>query len=63
MQEPTVKLEVTVNELNVILIGMSKLSIEVAIGTFNKVQQQAEQQLGKPNSNQLQSPLSDKVLN
>jgi hypothetical protein len=63
MQEQTVRLEVTVNDLNIILGGMAKLPIEMAIGAFNKVQQQAEQQLGKPNSNQLQGPLSDKVLN
>jgi hypothetical protein len=63
MQENTVKLELSVNDLNIVLAGIAKLPIEAAYGTFNSIQQQAEQQLGKPNSNQLQGPLANKVLN
>jgi hypothetical protein len=63
MQEQTVKLEVNVNDLNIILAGVAKLPIEAAYGTFTSIQQQAEQQLGKPNTNQLQGPLSNKVIN
>ncbi len=63
MQEQKVKLEVNVNDLNIILAGVAKLPIEAAYGTFTSIQQQAEQQLGKPNTNQLQGPLSNKVIN
>jgi hypothetical protein len=63
MQEQTVKLEVSVNDLNIILAGVAKLPIEAAYGAFTNIQKQAEQQLGKPNSNQLTGPLSNKVLN
>ena len=63
MQEQTVKLEVSVNDLNIMLAGIAKLPIEAAYGTFTSIQKQAEQQLGKPNSNQLTGPLSNKVLN
>jgi hypothetical protein len=45
------------------LAGIAKLPIEAAYGTFTSIQQQAEKQLGKPNSNQLTGPLSNKVLN
>lgn len=62
-QENLVKLEVTVNDLNVMLAGIVKLPIEVGLATFNSINQQAEKQLGKPSSNQLQGPLSNKVLN
>ena len=61
MEQKTVTLNLTVNQLNVILSGMIKLPIEVGLETFNEIQQQAQQQLGNPTS--VSGPLSDKVIN
>ncbi len=60
-QERIVKLEVTVNELNAILMGLTKVELGLAISAWAKINQQAEQQLGKQNNN-LSGPLANKVL-
>lgn len=45
-----VTLELTVNQLNVILAGVIKLPIEAALETYTEVQKQAQRQLGdQPN--------------
>lgn len=56
----TVSLELTINQLNVILAGIVKLPIEVGLEVFNTIQQQAQAQLGTPTS--VNGPLSDKVI-
>jgi hypothetical protein len=56
--DKNVTLELNVNQLNVVLSGLAKLPIEVALEAFNTVQQQASSQLGQP-----KGPLSDKVMN
>lgn len=61
MEQKTVTLNLTVNQLNIVLSGMIKLPIEVGLDTFNEIQQQAQQQLGNPNLPA--GPLSDKVIN
>jgi hypothetical protein len=61
MNEQKVKLELSVQQLNVILSGIVKLPIEVAMDTFNEVQKQAQEQLGQPTRND--GPLANKVLN
>lgn len=58
--ENKVTLELTVNDLNVILAGLSKLPIEAALQTFDEVRNQAQQQLGQ--STQPEGPLADKVV-
>jgi len=58
--ENNVTLELSVQQLNVIIGGLAKLPIEVAIDTFQIVQQQAHAQLGQPTKPE--GPLSDKVI-
>lgn len=61
--EKTVKLELTINQLNAVLGGLVKLPIEVGLDAFNVVQQQAQQQLGPPNSSSApDGPLGNKVV-
>lgn len=49
----TVTLNLSINQLNVVLSGLAKLPIEVGIEAFTEVQKQAQAQLGDPNSNAL----------
>ena len=58
--EQKVTLELTIQELNVVLAGIAKLSLEVGLDTFNTVQQQARAQLGQPTN--VEVPLADKVV-
>ena len=60
-QEKTVKLEITVNELNAVLMGLTEVKLGQALSAWAKINQQAEQQLGKQNAN-VSGPLADKVL-
>jgi hypothetical protein len=55
-----IKLEVSVNQLNVILTGLAKLPLEMSLETFTFVRQQADSQLQQTNTD---GPLSSKVLN
>ena len=61
MNEPQVTLQLTVAQLNIIISGIVKLPIEVGLETFQEVNRQAEQQLGKPTFAP-QGPLSNKVV-
>lgn len=63
MNEQKLTLELSIQRLNIILSGLAKLPIEVALDTFQAVQQQAQEQLGQPGSNTPPGPLSDKVIN
>lgn len=56
-QEKQVTLQITINQLNVIMSGLVKLPIEIGLDTFQFVQQQANQQLGPA-----QGPMSSKVV-
>lgn len=47
--ENKITLDLTINELNIILTGLSKLPIEMALQTFDGVQKQAQQQLEQNN--------------
>ena len=58
--EQNVKLDLTIQQLNVIIAGLAKLPIEAGLETFNSVQQQAQAQLGQPSN--VQGPLADKVV-
>ena len=58
--EQQLKLELTIQQLNVIIAGLAKLPIEVGIETFNEVQKQAQSKLGQ--SSNVQGPLADKVV-
>ena len=58
--EQNVKLDLTIQQLNVIIAGLAKLPIEAGLETFNVVQQQAQTQLGQPSN--VQGPLADKVV-
>lgn len=49
----TVTLNLSINQLNVVLSGLAKLPIEIGIETFTEVQKQAQAQLGDPSSNAL----------
>ena len=57
--EQKVNLELTVNQLNVIINGLIKLPIEVGLETFNVVQQQVQQLNASANP---EGPLSDKIV-
>jgi hypothetical protein len=59
--EKKVNLELTVQQLNVILAALVKLPIEVGLETFDQVQKQAQQQLGSPSN--INGPLENKVIN
>jgi hypothetical protein len=59
--ENKVTLELTVQQLNVVLAALVKLPIDVGLQTFDEVQKQAQQQLGAPTS--LEGPLANKVVN
>ena len=61
MENQTISLELTIQQLNVILAGLAKLPIEVALETFNAVQQQAQSKLGPPAKTE--GPLANKVIN
>ena len=61
MENQTITLELTIQQLNIILAGLAKLPIEVALDTFNAVQQQARAKLGPPT--RTEGPLADKILN
>ena len=41
-------ISVTIDELNVLLAGLGKLPLEVAVAVFGKVKAQAESQLQEP---------------
>lgn len=62
MQNNTIKLEVSLDELNVIMSGVIKLPIEVGLNVFNKIDQQAKQQLNANNPAPT-GPLANKVVN
>lgn len=56
--ENTIKLEVNLNQLNVILTGLAKLPLEASLETFTVVRQQADKQMqGRP-----EGELADKVI-
>lgn len=55
----TVKLELSINQLNIIIAGLAKLPLEASLETFNVVKQQAEGQLKE---NRPEGPLADKVI-
>jgi hypothetical protein len=63
MNEQKLTLELNIQQLNTVLNGLAKLPIEVGLETFNSVQQQAQAQLGQPNSNTPPGPLSSEVVN
>jgi hypothetical protein len=63
MNEQKVTIELTIPHLNIVLNGIAKLPIDVALETFNLVQQQAQKQLGQPSSTMPPGPLSSKVIN
>lgn len=59
--ENKVNLELSVQELNIVLSGVAKLPIEMGLAVFNIIQKQADAQL-KPN-NVPTGPLSNRVIN
>jgi hypothetical protein len=64
-QEKQITLNLTINQLNIVLSGVVKLPIEMGLETFNAIQQQANQQLGAPTGNQpvAGSPISGALAN
>ncbi len=60
--ENTIRVEVTLNQLNVILAGLAKLPLETSLETFTIVRQQADQQV-QASSQRPEGPLSDKIIN
>lgn len=55
-----VTLELTIDQLNIVIAGLAKLPLEQAIDTFTVVRQQANAQLQPPAP---EGPLADKVIN
>lgn len=60
--ENTVKLELNVQNLNVILAALAKLPLEQSLETFMVIRNQAEKQLEQTNVT-AKGPLADKVIN
>jgi hypothetical protein len=60
--ETKVSLELTINQLNVVLAAVAKLPIEAGLDAFTAIQQQAQQQLGTPTAQTPPGPLADKVI-
>ena len=60
--DQTVKLELNVQMLNVVLAGLAKLPLEQSIDTFQVVRQQANEQLGQPGGPAPEGPLASKVV-
>lgn len=58
--DKNVKLELTVDQLNVVMLALSKLPLETVLQTFLEVQKQADAQL---RASRPAGPLSDKVFN
>ena len=58
--EKTVKIELTMEHLNVMMSALSELPIKNAINTFMEIQSQIDKQLSKPNA---EGPLSNKIVN
>lgn len=54
-----VTLELTIDQLNIIIAGLAKLPLENAIETFTVVREQANAQLQGPAP---EGPLADKVI-
>jgi len=58
--DKNVKLELTIDQLNIVMLGLSKLPLETVLATFTEVQRQADAQL---RAQRPEGPLSDKVVN
>ena len=58
--DKNVKLELTIDNLNVVLAGLSKLPLEISMATFMEVRKQAETQLDQQKP---EGPLASKVVN
>ena len=43
-----VTIELTIDQINVVLAGLAKLPLEASIDTFTSVRQQADAQLNQP---------------
>ena len=56
-EQQTIKLELTIAQVNVILGSIAKQPLEAVLDTFNAIQQQAGAQMNSP-----AGPLADKVL-
>ena len=62
--EQKVNLELSIQQINVVLAGIAKLPIEAGLDTFTAVQAQAQAQLGPPTqTTPPDGPLSGKVVN
>ena len=59
MENQTVNLALTINQLNVIFAALGKQPLESVLEVFNTIQQQVQPQLQQPASD---GPLSDKVV-
>ena len=57
--DKNIKLELTIDQLNVIMLGLSQLPLETVLVTFTEVQKQADAQLRAPRPD---GPLADKVI-
>lgn len=60
-EETQVTLKLSINDLNIVMASIRKMPIEIALETFQYIQMQAEQQLGKP-TQVPQGPLSGKIV-
>lgn len=56
---PTVKLELTIEEINGVLSGLGALPYAQVAGLFEKVKQQAESQLQHSNSSEVTESADD----
>jgi hypothetical protein len=57
--DKNVKLELTIEQLNIVMLGLSKLPLETVLITFTEVQKQADAQL---RASSPAGPLADKVI-
>jgi len=61
-QEPKVKLEITIKELNAVLLGLTKVELGSSISAWQSIHMQAEKQLGSPSQGAASGELAGKVI-
>lgn len=59
MESQKIKIELNVNQLNIVLGALAKQPLETVFDVFSTIRTQAEQQVSQPAP---QGPLSDKVV-
>lgn len=60
--ENTVKLELNIQNLNIVLAGLAKLPLETSLETFMLIRNHADKQLDQSAATSPSGPLADKII-